>query len=149
MLACAIIPDEAPLRQALPRAEQAFEVPRALYIGAWLLLGLGYTLSGLHKLGSPSWRDGTALRHVLELPLARDTTLRAAVLSLPGGAFAALTYGALVAELFALPLFAIRRLRPFAWWGLVGMQLGILCLLDFADLTLGMLLFHAFVFDAR
>jgi hypothetical protein len=149
LLACAVIPDEAPLRPALPRAPQEWEVPRALYVGAWLLLGLGYTLSGLHKLGSPSWRDGTALRHVLELPLARDTWLRAAVLSLPDGAFATLTYGALFAELSALPLFVIRRLRPFAWWGLVAMQLGILCLLDFADLTLGMLLFHAFVFDVR
>lgn len=149
LLACAIIPDEAPLRPALPRAQQNFEVPRALYVGAWLLLGLGYTLSGLHKLGSPSWRDGTALRHVLELPLARDTALRAAVLSLPASVFAALTYGALLAELSALPLFAFRRLRPFAFWGLVAMQLGILCLLDFADLTLGMLLMHAFVFDVR
>jgi hypothetical protein len=149
LLACAIIPNEAPLRPSVPPAHDAWDVPRPLYVGAWLLLGLGYTLSGLHKLDSPSWRDGTALRHVLELPLARDTALGNAVLALPDGVFAALTYGALFAELTALPLFALPKARPFAWGGLVAMQLGILCLIDFADLTLGMLLFHAFVFDVR
>lgn len=149
LLACAIIPNEAPLRPSLPPADADWSVPRPLHVGAWFLLGLGYTLSGLHKLASPSWRDGTALRHVLELPLARDTTLGNAVLALPDGVFAVVTYGALIGELTALPLFAIRRARPYAWWGLVAMQLGILCLLDFADLTLGMLLFHVFVFDVR
>jgi hypothetical protein len=147
LLACAVIPNEAALRPPLPRAEAPFVVPPSLHAGAWLLLGLGYTLSGLHKLGSPSWRDGTALRHVLELPLARNTALRDAILALPESVFALLTCGALFAELSALPLFVFRLTRPFAWLGLVAMQLGILCLLDFADLTLGLLLFHAFVFD--
>jgi len=147
LLACAIIPNESLLRPALPPAERDWSIPRPLYLGAWLLLGLGYTLSGLHKLGSPSWRDGTALHHVLELPLARDTPLRTALLSLPDWAFAGMTWGALVAELSALPLFLFRATRRYAWAGLIGMQLGILCLLDFADLTAGMLLFHAFLFE--
>lgn len=148
LLACAIIPNESLLRPPLPPAERDWSIPRPLYWGAWLLLGLGYTLSGLHKLGSPSWRDGTALRHVLELPLARDTPLRTALLSLPDWAFAGMTWGALVAEIAALPLFLFRATRGYAWAGLIGMQLGILCLLDFADLTAGMLLFHAFVFES-
>jgi hypothetical protein len=147
LLACAIVPNESPLRPSLPPAERAWSIPRPLYWGAWLLLGLGYTLSGLHKLGSPSWRDGTALRHVLELPLARATWLRTALLSLPDWAFAGMTWGALAAEITALPLFWLRATRRFAWAGLIGMQVGILCLLDFADLTAGMLLFHAFVFE--
>lgn len=147
LLACAVIPNEAPLRPSLPRPDDDWAVPQPLYFGAWLLLGLGYTLSGLHKLASPSWLDGTAVRHVLELPLARDTALRDAALSLPRGVFASLAYSGLIAEITALPLFVIPATRPYAWWGLGGMQLGILCLLDFADLTLGMLLFHAFVFD--
>lgn len=147
LLACAIVPNEPCLRPSLPRAERDWSIPRALYRGAWLLLGLGYTLSGLHKLGSPSWLAGTALRHVLELPLARDTWLRSALLSLPDWAFAGMTWGALAAEITALPLFLFRATRRLAWAGLIGMQLGILCLLDFADLTAAMLLFHAFVFE--
>jgi hypothetical protein len=149
LLACAIIPNEAPLRPSLPRPDDGWAVPKPLYVGAWLLLGLGYTLSGLHKLASPSWRDGSALRHVIELPLARETALRDAFVGQPNEVLAVLTYGALIAEITALPLFAFRATRPYAWWGLVAMQLGILCLLDFADLTLGMLAFHAFVADAR
>lgn len=147
LLACAIIPNESLLRPPLPPAERDWSIPRPLYLGAWLLLGLGYTLSGLHKLGSPSWREGTALRHVLELPLARDTALRTALLSLPDWAFAAMTWGALAAEITALPAFLFRQTRRYAWACLIGMQLGILCLLDFADLTAGMLLFHAFLFE--
>lgn len=147
LLACAVVPDEPNLRPPLPAARPDWEFPRPLFIGAWLLLGLGYTLSGLHKLGSPSWRDGTALRHVLELPLARDTPLRVAILALPAWAFSAMTWGALAAEVTALPLFVLRQTRAYAWTGLVVMQLGILCLLDFADLTFGMLLFHAFLFE--
>ena len=104
-------------------------------------------MSGRNTLGSPSWRDGRALRHVLELPLARDTPLRTALLSLPDWAFAGMTWGALAAEITALPLFFFRATRHYAWAGLIGMQLGILCLLNFADLTAGMLLFHAFVFE--
>lgn len=149
LLACAIVPNERLLRPPLPKADPEWSIPVPLYAGAWLLLGLGYTASGIHKLASPSWLDGTALRHVIELPLARDTALRTALLAVPESASAALTYAALLAELSALPLFLLPRARPFAWGGLVAMQLGILCVLDFADLTLGMLLFHAFVFDAR
>jgi hypothetical protein len=147
LLACAIVPNESCLRPSLPPANHDWSIPLPLYRGAWLLLGLGYTLSGLHKLGSPSWPGGTALRHVLELPLARDTWLRTALLSLPDWAFAGMTWGALAAEIAALPLFLFRATRGPAWAGLIGMQLGILCLLDFADLTAGMLLFHAFVFE--
>jgi hypothetical protein len=147
LLACTVVPNEPCLRPSLPPAERSWSIPLPLYRGAWLLLGLGYSLSGLHKLGSPSWLDGTALRHVLELPLARDTWLRTALLSLPDWAFAAMTWGALAAEITALPLFLFRATRRPAWAGLVGMQLGILCVLDFADLTAGMLLFHAFVLE--
>ena len=148
LLACAVIPNEAGLRPPLPPAQRDWSIPRPLHCGAWLLLGLGYTLSGLHKLGSPSWRDGTALRYVLELPLARDTGLRTALLALPDWIFAGMTWGALAAEISALPLFSFRATRHFAWGGLIAMQLSILALLDFADLTAGMLLFHAFVFES-
>ena len=147
LLACTIIPGEKHFRPPLPRSRDSFEVPPILVVGAWLLLGLGYSLSGVHKLGSPSWLDGTALRHVLALPLARDTALHAFLLSLPSFVYQGLTWGALFAELSALPLFLIQRTRPYAWLGLVLMQLGILTLLDFVDLTLGMVLFHLFLFD--
>lgn len=114
---------------------------------AWAVLAIGYTYSGATKLVSPSWLDGTALRHVLAGPLARPTPLRDAALSLPGGAFALLTWGVLTLELACAPLGLVRRLRPWLWLALGLMHLGILALIDFADLTLGMLVAHAFTFD--
>jgi hypothetical protein len=146
LLACSVVPNERIYRAQLPKADD-FRVPQILVVGGWLLLGLGYSLSGVHKLGSPSWLDGTALRHVLALPLARDTALHTFLLTLPDFAYQGLTWGSLFAELSALPLFLFSRTRPYAWCGLVAMQLGILTLLDFADLTLGMVLFHLFLFD--
>jgi hypothetical protein len=154
LLACTLIPNEQRWRMRWSRLKAAktaepWHFPPFICLSAWLLLGLGYTLSGLHKLTSPSWLDGTALRHVLELPLARDTSLRNALLAMPNGAFAVATYGALALELLALPLLVWRATRGYTWFALVAMQLGILCVLDFADLTLGMLLFHALIFDPR
>ncbi len=114
---------------------------------AWAVLAIGYSYSGATKLVSPSWVDGTALRFVIAGPLARPTPLRDALLSLPAPLFAVMTWGALALELACAPLGLIKRLRPWLWLALVGMHLGILALVDFADLTLGMLVAHAFTFD--
>ena len=42
---------------------------------------------------------------------------------------------------------AFRRLRPILWSAMFVVQLGFLCLLNFADLTIAMLLFHLVTFD--
>ena len=39
-------------------------------------MAVGYTFSGVTKLPSPSWRDGTALARILDNPLARPGPLR-------------------------------------------------------------------------
>ncbi|MBX3472104.1 MAG: hypothetical protein KF878_35075 [Planctomycetes bacterium] len=114
---------------------------------AWAVLAVGYTYSGATKLGSPSWLDGTAVHHVLAGPLARPTPLRDALLALPGPLVAALTWGTLALELLFAPLGLVRRLRPWLWAALAGMHLGLLVLVDFADLSAGMLVVHAWTFD--
>jgi len=119
------------------------------YWGVSFLLAAGYTFSGIFKLGSPSWIDGTALLHVAENPLARPGALREFFVSLPLPLLKAMTWGSLALEIVALPCLFFRKTRIATWLGLVGMHLGILCLMDFADLTLGMLLVHLFTFDHR
>ena len=113
----------------------------------FVVLALGYTYSGVTKLASPSWLDGSALRHVLENPLARPGVLRAALLTAPPALLSAMTYGVLALEVAFAPLCLLRRTRPLVWTAMVGMHLGILMLVDFADLTWGMLLVHAHTFD--
>lgn len=124
-----------------------FEVPAPYFHLVWVLMAIGYSYSGLVKLGSPSWLDGTALREVLENPLARANGLRSLLLTLPTPLLQAATWGALALEIGFAPLAGVRRLRPFLWTAMVLMHLGLVSLVDFADLSVGMLMLHAFTFD--
>jgi predicted DCC family thiol-disulfide oxidoreductase YuxK len=124
-----------------------WRLPAALFAAAWIVLALGYTYSGFTKLLSPSWRDGTALAHVLDNPLARPGPVRTALLALPPAFLHAATWAALGLELAFAPLALVRRLRPWLWGLMLAMHLGLLVLIDFADLSLGMVLIHGFTWD--
>ena len=58
-----------------------------------------------------------------------------------------LTWSVLVAEITFLPLACFRMGRLVAWSGMLGMHLGIVLLVDFADLSFGMVMLHLFTFD--
>lgn len=126
--------------------QAGWRMPRRLLVALWALLAVGYTLSGLDKSASPSWQDGTALAHVLSNPLSRDHGLVRLLLSQPE-VLRGMTWGALALEIGFLPLALHPRTRPLVWAAMVTMQVGILLLVDFADLTLGMLVAHAFTLD--
>jgi hypothetical protein len=132
---------------AAQRRSPDWRLPAPIFACAWLVLVAGYTYSGLTKLGSPSWLDGSALAAVLDNPLARTGPLRDALLARPSGGLRLATWGTLALELLCLPLALVPRLRPWLWSALVGLHLALLALVDFADLTLGMLIVHAYVFD--
>lgn len=122
-------------------------MPKWVFRAGWILMAAGYTFSGITKLSSPSWIDGSAMRFLLENPLARPGFLRDLMLDLPDAVLAAMTWGTLAAELLFLPLALWSRSRPWIWLTLVLMHLGILGVIDFADLSLGMLMLHLFTFD--
>ena len=150
LLLTVLVPATEPLRafrRETPTGE--FYVPGAVYWTAWALLALGYAFSGVVKLGSPSWIDGTAVWHVLQNPLARDSWLRDVMVSAPPWVFRLMTWNALALELLFLPLALWRRTRPMVWLAMVGMHVGIVALLDFADLSAGMLMAHLFTIDSR
>lgn len=132
-----------------PDPGAAWRLPKPLWVGAWVVLAVGYTYSGVIKLGSPSWIDGTALVHVLENPLARPSAVREALLLLPTPVLALATWAALGLEVLFAPLALFRRLRPWVWGTALAMHLSLIVLIDFADLTVGMLLIHALTFDPR
>ncbi|MDD9941191.1 MAG: hypothetical protein OXU20_09150 [Myxococcales bacterium] len=151
LLATALIPEGEgwALRPTGRPSPEGFTLPPRLYWGAWYLTAVGYTASGLHKLSAPSWRDGSALSHVLSIPLARDVPWRSWFLALDPTVLHILTWGALAAECIYLPLAIHRSTRPIAWISMVCMHIGILCFVDFADLTCAMLIVHLFLFDPR
>ncbi|MFO1440493.1 MAG: hypothetical protein U1F81_19400 [Verrucomicrobiaceae bacterium] len=125
------------------------KVPRSFRLCAWALLAAGYTFSGITKLDSASWQDGSALMRLMDTPLARDWPPRLWFLALPDWMGQALTWGTLALELLFVPLCLHPRTRKWAWFSMVALHLSILLLVDFADLTLGMLMVHLFVFDPR
>jgi predicted DCC family thiol-disulfide oxidoreductase YuxK len=124
-----------------------WRLPDALFAAAWIVMAVGYSYSGWMKLDSVSWMDGSALGRVLENPLARPTMLRELALSMPAWLTAVATWGALALELLFAPLALLRVLRPWLWLAMLGMHASLLTLLDFADLTLGMVMLQLVTFD--
>jgi predicted DCC family thiol-disulfide oxidoreductase YuxK len=124
-----------------------WRLPPGIFVVAWILMALGYSYSGLTKLASPSWLDGTALERVLANPLARPGLVRDLLASLPGGLLRLATWSALLLELLFAPLALLRRARPWLWLALLGLHLALVLLIDFADLSLGMVMLHLFTFD--
>jgi hypothetical protein len=151
LLLTALLPTTEPRRLLGRKADESeFYFPAGVFHAAWILMAVGYTFSGALKLMSPSWVDGTAFWHVVaNNPLARDWWLRDLVVSLPMWTFRGLSWFALGLEILFLPLAMWRVTRPIAWGAMVGMHLGIISLVSFADLSAGMLMLHVFTFDPR
>jgi hypothetical protein len=145
LLLSAIVPTGEALDST--RASHSWRFPAMVYWTAWILMAAGYSFSGWMKLQSPSWIDGSALFYVLHNPLARCGVIRDLLLALPAPSLRLLTWGSLAAELLFLPLSLWRRTRIIAWCALVGMNVGILFAVNFADLTVGMLIIHFFTYD--
>lgn len=126
-----------------------WRMPPFVFALAWALMAAGYTYSGYTKLVSPSWVDGSALFRVLQNPLARPTLLRILVLTMPFGLLRIGTWGALGLELGFAPLALLRKARPLIWAAMVALHCSLVLLVNFADLTMGMLLLHLFTFDPQ
>ena len=124
-----------------------WHMPTAIFAVAWVVMALGYSYSGYTKLISPSWVDGTALARVLDNPLARVSFVRDAMLALPDWMLRGATWGGLILELAFAPLALLPRARPWLWTMMLGLHISLIVLIDFADLSLGMIMLHLFTFD--
>lgn len=129
--------------------DMEFYMPMAVFVTAWVLMAAGYTFSGIVKLYSPSWVDGSAFLHVLNNPLARTGWFRDAVLALPTLVLQGSTWLTLAIEIFCAPLMLWRTTRPYIWLITVFMHITLMGLVSFAELSIGMLLLHLFTFDSR
>lgn len=124
-----------------------WRLPFGLYFAAWAVLALSYSYSGYTKMLSPAWLSGDTISYVLVNPLARDTWLRDWLITWPGEFFTLLTWTVLYVELLFLPMILFRKLQFVAWFLMLSIQCGFLVLLNFPDLTSGMLLIHLLTFD--
>ena len=130
-----------------PDPAGSWQMTPSIYTVAWILMAVGYTWSGLWKLASPSWVDGTALMRVIENPLARPGPMRDLLLSLPEWLLHLTTWGVLAFEIAFAPLALIPRVRPWIWLLMLMMHLALMAVVDFADLSLGMVMLHLFTFN--
>lgn len=147
LLALAIIPKGE--GWGVEKINNSWAMPPILYWGAWIILGIAYTISGLDKAMAPSWIDGSAITHLLNNPLARDYFLRDFLLSMPETFREIMTWSALVLEISFGLLVLFSKTRVYAWFMIIGMHLSILLIVDFPDLTLGVIMIHLFTFDAN
>ncbi|MBT8348119.1 MAG: DUF393 domain-containing protein [Sulfurovum sp.] len=130
------------------KIDESWAMPPILYWGAWVIVGVSYTISGIDKAMAPSWIDGSAINHLLNNPLARDYFIRDLLLSTPELFRQILTWSALVLEIGFALLVIFSKTRMYAWFMIIAMHLGILIIVDFPDLTLGVIMIHLFTFDA-
>lgn len=122
--------------------------PNRLFYSAWFLMAAGYLWSGCNKLKrSVSWQEGTALQYVLEGCLARDNFLRDFLLNYPS-LLKFMTYFSLGLEL-AAPLGLFYHTRLLFWLLTLSFHIGIMMLINFEDLTLGVMMIHFMTFEAR
>jgi predicted DCC family thiol-disulfide oxidoreductase YuxK len=131
----------------IPAKRSKFNFPKLIFNGGWFIMGLSYTISGLHKAMAPSWQDGNAIKFLIDNPLARNHSFNEFLLSLPDFTLQILTWSVLFIEIFALIGIMFNRTRFITWLALVLLHLGILASVNFSDLTIGMILFHLFLFD--
>jgi len=120
--------------------------PPVIYAAAWLALAVGYGVGGYLKFVDPAWIDGLAVRRMLEGSAARPTPIREWLLAMPV-ALKGIAWGGIALELLFLPLALVRRIRPYLWLGMAAVHVGVLVVLDAAEVSLGVLLVHAMTFD--
>lgn len=130
------------------RRRKGWYMPRVLYYSAWFLMAAGYTISGLHKLQCPSWRQGIALTHILEGLLSRHNFLSVFLVTHPF-LLRLLTWVALILEIGFLPFGVFHRTRKNYWFAMIAMHVGVISVINFTDLTIGVLMIHFFTFDHR
>lgn len=143
LLALALIPPEHSKNSS---SAPHWKVPRYIYLGGWLIFGMGYTLNGVLKLQSPVWFDGTALSIIIPHDrLLSNEWVRAGLMSLPPLTLKILTWITAYAELLCLPLLIFRKTRVLIWFVILGLHLNALVIFKIKDLSLIMIFFSLFL----
>jgi hypothetical protein len=127
------------------RENSEWYMPGVVYWGAWGVVALSFTITGLNRLTNSVWIEGEALRLLLEQPIALP--LGAALLALPLGALKALSWTPEIVYLLSFPSLFLPFTRFLAWGLWVFMFVFVLLTLDLTQVALGMLLYFAFLFD--
>lgn len=130
-----------------PHPTPAWVMPRGFLFSAWLVLGVGYLASGIDKLSSPSWQQGTALRSVLMGPIGRWDGVAAVARGLPDAWVHALSWTVVAFELSFIALIWRPGTRLIAWSAASLFHLGVRATLNLHTVTDPFLIAQILTFD--
>jgi hypothetical protein len=120
------------------------ESPDEVSFAAWCFFAGTYTMSGLKKLMTIEWRQGSAIELILKNEISRFD-FSAQMTNMIHYLSPVLSYSVIFLELFALFFIWKRKTKYFLLGASFLMHLGILVLLRIEDLTIGILVFHFFL----
>jgi len=146
LLASCFVPTGEPW--GVSKNDSGWQMPKAILQGAWILLILGYFFSGVDKLQSVSWVNGSAMKKIMECHLGLGWNERL-IEKLPSGLFMVLNWIAIGLELLCLPLALFKPTRQLAWSCTLLVQIGISLILDIYPIVLGMLAILIFTFPVN
>ncbi len=127
-----------------------FVFPPILFWGIWILMSMTLATSGIHKwFFSPLWKEGLAVKYILNYPATRFSFLINFYLKLPLIFQKIFTWLLLVMESSIVIGFIFSRWRKITWFLSFLLHLGILITLKFAELSLVMMLFHLFLVEEK
>ncbi len=125
-----------------------FHFPPILFWGLWLVMALGHTASGIHKLlYSPLWREGRALVYVFDYPATRGDFFSGLYYQLPLLFQKILNWSVVIVESSFALAFILPKHRKILWYANLLMHIGILVFLKFAGLSIFMLIIHGFMIE--
>jgi hypothetical protein len=135
LLASSLVPAGEPW--ALARQRHGWEMPRLIWMGAWILLAAGFFVSGIDKWQSASWHNGTALEKIMACPLGSLWSTEWSHAVSPA-VWRLLTWLVVLMEMACLPLAIFAATRKYAWMLAFGIQLGIMAVLNIFPIVFGM-----------
>ena len=130
-----------------PDPGAGWRVPFALVFGTWLLLAWSYLLAGHSVAFGPQTVAGVFLPDVFPDPYLRDFVSPGFLGLLPPALVVALELKALLVGYLFVLFLMFDRIRVWFWCALFATQLCIAFLVDFAGVSMVLLLFHLFAFD--
>jgi hypothetical protein len=108
---------------------------------------LGYFLSGIDKLQSVSWVNGSAVKKIMDCHLGLGWN-KWFLENVPQQFFVVANWATIGLELACLPLAMFKRTRRLAWVFTLLLQVGISFILDIYPIVFGMLTILIFTFPA-
>ena len=148
LIASSLIPAQEPYRVSLKKQPlQEWNFPELLYPGAWCVFSTAYILSGIEKLHSLSWIDGSALEKIWLGPTSRPSIFLSILINLPKSILHFLSWFTLAFEIF-IPFFGFfAKTRFLSWIGLTIFHVSILFTLNLTEISVLMLISQLFLYN--